>query len=203
MKAQVIGLYARVEAAHATLPPTACGAGCDHCCHLPVEANAVEVMTLVQHLLETRDEAGLAALRAALRAHVAVVEATPAAERIALRQPCPLLVDHRCSVYEARPLACRAFHSADAEGCATALKTENARVGFRFPDKRRFAIASQASALLVDGARGVGRDTASYNLGQALAIALESPDETQARWDRGEAVFPPSARPFEDGIAAT
>ena len=202
MKAQVLALYARVEDAHATLPPTACRAGCDHCCHLPVDASAVEVVTLAQHLHDTRDAAAIARLQASLQEFAAVLAATPARERMALRRPCPLLVDRKCSAYEARPLSCRAFHSNDVERCITATKPENVDAGFRFPDRRRLEVASHAGALLADGARRAGRDLAIYNLVEALAVALASPDATRERWESGEAVFPAGTRRFEDRIEA-
>ena len=200
MKAQVLALYARVEDAHAALPPTACSAGCDHCCHLPVDASAVEVVTLAQHLHETRDGAGIAQLRASLQAFAAVLAATPPQDRMAVRRPCPLLSDRKCSAYEARPLSCRAFHSSAVERCVVAMKPENVNAGFRFPDRRRLEVASHAGALLADGARRAGRDTAIYNLVEALAVALESPEATRARWDAGEQVFPDDTRRFEDRV---
>jgi Fe-S-cluster containining protein len=37
-------------------------------------------------------------------------------------KPCPFLVEHRCTVYEDRPMVCRTHHSlnADASACKTA-----------------------------------------------------------------------------------
>jgi Fe-S-cluster containining protein len=94
---QVDRLAARLASRYAR--HLACRAGCSGCCHhhlsvFPVEADAV------------RD--AVDALPPEIRA-VVERQAREVTNREADDQPvaCPLLVEHRCSIYEARPLICR------------------------------------------------------------------------------------------------
>ena len=77
----------------------ACRAGCSGCCQHHLSVFPVEA---------ARIKAAVAALPDELRARIAQ-QARTVNEREAQAQPiaCPLLVDERCSIYEARPLICR------------------------------------------------------------------------------------------------
>ncbi len=95
--------------------PWACRAGCAHCCHHPVGLTAAEAVQLHaaivlqpphwRDVLERRIVAAAAATRDLPWLQLA-------------GQPCPLLVDGQCAAYAARPLACRAWGSANADACA-------------------------------------------------------------------------------------
>lgn len=80
-----------------------CGAGCHWCCHEPILVSPLDAMGAaladlghpVEYALPTR-------VRSQLRR---------------IYQPCPLLREGQCSVYDARPVICRAFHSTSVEVC--------------------------------------------------------------------------------------
>jgi Fe-S-cluster containining protein len=102
---------AHVVAAH----PMACRAGCTACCHDdPDGVTGVELERLARVVDGWPDGPAIRARFAALAAR----RTDPAAWR-RLRLPCPLLdAAGRCRAYEARPLACRAFHAlTPAEWC--------------------------------------------------------------------------------------
>jgi Fe-S-cluster containining protein len=100
----------------------ACSPGCASCCHVHVDATAPEILAVAAHLRATLSEEALAALRDRLAAHDGHVRDLSDEARWEARIPCALLGDDgRCTVYPARPLRCRAFHSTSAEVCRRAL----------------------------------------------------------------------------------
>jgi Fe-S-cluster containining protein len=119
--------YAALDAEGARLgslvAAPACAPGCASCCHVHVEATLPEILAVAAHLVETRSPAAIAALREQLSRHVDRVASLSDEERWAARIPCALLGDEgRCTVYPARPLRCRAFHSTSAAVCRDAFE---------------------------------------------------------------------------------
>jgi Fe-S-cluster containining protein len=95
----------------------ACSAGCSHCCHVHVEATRAEVLAIADRLREKGE-----GFVERLAAQVEIVAALDHEERWRARIACALLGDDgRCTVYEVRPLRCRAFHSCSADVCREAF----------------------------------------------------------------------------------
>lgn len=100
----------------------ACSAGCSHCCHVHAEATHAEVLAIARHLSDTRSASEVDAVAARLAEQVRVVGAMTYDERWSAKVPCALLAeDGRCSIYEVRPLRCRAFHSFSLDACRDAF----------------------------------------------------------------------------------
>lgn len=120
-----------------------------------------------------------------LRVHNAELGSLTARARIFAKLPCPLLRDGACSIYEARPLACRMHHSQSVEACAS---------NFEDPD-RAIPIPPDYAALTLPvvsgldaGSLSAGLTSRDLELTKALEIALgDSGAET--RWLGGEDVF--------------
>lgn len=91
-----------VAAARGAGRALACGPGCDTCCRQPIPVTPLEFLLMRAHMRLRLDAATRFRLEAQLAAQVA-------AEPDALRRPCPFLLDGSCSVYAARPLACRRY----------------------------------------------------------------------------------------------
>ena len=185
MQRTVIPLYRQVEQFIASRPSTvACAAGCDACCHLPVDVTAVELIALTQHLLETASPDELQRIKASARSYLAQIEGLEPERRLKVRHPCPLLVNKQCSAYDMRPLPCRGFHSGNKSQCDRVLRgAENA--AFDFTDIARLEASRGAVEVLRQSSLKSGRDTNNYDLAPALALILEDPEAAFERWADG------------------
>lgn len=97
-------------------PVYACKSTCAACCHLFVAVPPGIAEAIAAHIEVTFSPAERAAL--VTRLTEAVTAAAEAEDPVRLRRRCPLLgEDNRCSVYEVRPLTCRAFTSTSVSRC--------------------------------------------------------------------------------------
>jgi hypothetical protein len=148
-------------------PRPACARGCSYCCHSRVEVTAPDVFLLAR-FLRARPDAPRDARLAGASAGA-----------------CPLLgPEGDCTVYEARPLACRRAHSTDASICADLHR--DPQLSTRIP----FAPALQwnASSLVLgwlEGSAHAGRPPHHYDLRTAIRIALEDP-QAESRFLAGD-----------------
>jgi Fe-S-cluster containining protein len=102
-------LYALIERAdEKRATHAACGRGCDACCHIQVEIADSEAQRIAEFT-------GRAAIKLPPGRH------TTSRQKLGRQDtPCPFLVDHACSIYEARPFVCRdmAVLDVDALTCS-------------------------------------------------------------------------------------
>jgi Fe-S-cluster containining protein len=98
--------------AKAGRPITCAGKGCCHCCYEPVYCSSHEVAYILGGLTKWEE----AAVANRLRESLPKVKASglldkdmpPVMEWLAMKLPCPFLENGQCSVYDRRPLSCRA-----------------------------------------------------------------------------------------------
>ena len=174
----------------------ACRSGCDACCHVPVGVQAHEVLIVAQYVQMHFSPEELNALIARAFEHRAAFAGLDSAGRTALRSPCVLLRDGVCSVYAARPEACRSHHSHDADACRTNLARGNEDLdvyvaGLR---GRMFAVMLAIDQAVAEA----GFDGRAYDFGSALHEALTD-FLSAARWVRREPTFSESCREAADG----
>lgn len=156
----------------------ACQAGCSHCCHNFVAVFAPQVFWIAEAVRKTGD------FQARL---VRIVEAENATRNVSLerrtleRQPCALLQDGKCSVYEHRPTACQGMASHDVKTCEVRLDGILAPPTFGL--LRGLVDFGFMAAL-----KNSGLPHHPVELNHALRIALETPD-AEARWLAGEDIF--------------
>jgi Fe-S-cluster containining protein len=109
-------------------PEWACASGCSYCCHMPVHLTAVEAVAIAAYVYESFDVPARADTAQRLASTAEAIAPMSDAEFKDSRNPCALLDDEgRCSVYEARPLACRGFHSTSAEVCQASFESNDTR----------------------------------------------------------------------------
>jgi hypothetical protein len=166
-------------------PQLACRRGCAYCCHGYVSASAPQIFAAaaaIRHAARGDD-----AIPDRVRDLAARVRGLEWRARIALREPCALLVDGACSVYAARPLACRGYASLSVESCRRAFEqlTDEVIVPAAYGNVRS-ALESALRAAL----KACGLPAVSYELTGALARALADPD-SESRWLNGDCVFDP------------
>lgn len=158
----------------------ACRQGCAHCCKQSVSVYAPEAFRIAG-LVQERD------------ATVSAIGA--AAEKLGGMKPdanqvrwmsCPLLADNLCTVYEARPLNCRAFVAIDLRECVSAfvmMGKPAVRMPVPFTNLRTFCHMLMMTAL-----RLAGKSDAVYEMNAAVSRVLETAD-AEERWRAGEDIF--------------
>jgi Fe-S-cluster containining protein len=165
----------------------ACSAGCSHCCHVHADATIPEVMAVARHLARTRGPEALSALVGRLSRQAEIVEHLSDEERWAAKVPCALLDGGgRCSIYEARPLRCRAFHSCSVDECRDAFAGREGAIVVTVPLLERAVDAVEEG---YDRAlQEAGFSAEGYRLEIALLVLLEDPGAIE-RWRAGEPSF--------------
>ncbi len=167
-----------------------CQEGCAFCCHSTVFASTPEILRIASHLKEKRDEAELAALRERARDTAERIAPMDFAARARAKLPCPLLdtATGRCSVYDVRPIACRAYHSGDVAVCKKAFDAGDANPILPI-NPVLFHVAHAYAFGMMAGCASEGLDVGPYDLAAALPAALAS-DDLEARWLAKERVLP-------------
>ena len=127
----------------------ACTAGCPHCCWLPVQTSVAEVLYAWEWALTHLPPDVLLRIRTGADSTQAQSESrteTGPSPRGA-RTPCPFLVEDRCSVYPARPLACRAWNSTDLAACIAARSEPDGGAGVPVQVRSQLLYTNVAEAL--------------------------------------------------------
>ncbi len=103
--------------------PSACGAGCPHCCVLNVSVLLPEVMIIAGWLRGHLPEEEWAAMHERIAAHRSRVRWMDDEERIFAGVRCPFLDEAgSCIIHPVRPLACRGAASLDSNACRDAFR---------------------------------------------------------------------------------
>lgn len=168
----------------------ACKEGCAYCCYgTSVFASTPEVIRIAEHLRATRGHDALAALRTRLDDTAKRLAPLTQEQRQAERLPCPLLdvPSGRCTVYEVRPFACRAYNSYDAKACEDAHARADANP--ILPTNILLFRARHAVGFgMMAGLTHEGLDVGPYELASALCAALED-EGARAVWLEGKQPF--------------
>jgi Fe-S-cluster containining protein len=164
-------------------PPLACQKGCPSCCSLRVTALAPEVFMVaafVRAVAPVVQRHGMDLVQH-LRQADAATRGRDEAERVALRQRCPFIVQGACVIHRVRPLACRGHASHDRRACVEAAA---GRV-----DEVPFSAAYRTVRLLVQAALQAALRLRSlawgaYELNHALLLALDD-EQAFSTWLAG------------------
>lgn len=158
--------------------PAACGRGCHYCCRTLVTATAPEIFRLARAVKARPDMTA--------RIRTAAANAIPTTARHTARPPCPVLEAEICSLYEARPLACRSLLSQSLDACLRIFTQDAAESVPHVPPSME--IRATIILMLQAAMRLADLPYQQYELVQGLAAAL-SHDDAEARWLAGEPVF--------------
>ena len=161
-----------------------CAKGCAFCCHLRVGATAPEVFHVANFV--RRQFAGeLERVIDQVRAADSNSRGLTSRERPLHKFPCGLLVANACSVYVARPSACRGLTSISVKTCERGYNGEEVEVQTPavWTEIRQAHNQAMWAALTASGL-----PAHCYELNHAMLVALETPD-AESRWLKGEDVF--------------
>lgn len=198
------GAHKEFDRAFAAAPAAAreavaCRAGCAACCHVPVGVQAHEVLIAAQHVQTHFSPEELDALIARTAEHRTKFSGRSSLERVGFKTPCSLLREGSCSIYEARPEACRSHHSHDAGACRTNLESGREDLDVYIPAVRgrMFAVMLAVDQAAVEA----GYDGRAYDFGSALHEALTD-SLCAVRWIQRQPAFSESCRetPEAEGV---
>ena len=167
----------------------ACRAGCGTCCHVPVGVQAHEVLLAAEYIQTHYAPDDLTAAVGRFADHRAAFAGRSMEERAAFKIPCALLRDNSCSIYEARPEACRSHHSRNLAGCRSNLDTGIDIVDVLIPEirGRMFAVMLGIDQAVTEA----GYDDRAYDFGSAMHEALTD-SLCAVRWMQRQPAFPDS-----------
>lgn len=178
------------------LAPPACSKGCAYCCRTIIVVTAPEVFYLADHIGRTRAPEPHAALAAHVRATDRETRGKTGDKRWSFGPSCPLLneAEQACSVYPARPIACRGVLSSSLEGCKSAFATRASDP--RFAGARPFIFQNSEVFLraMAIALAAAGHPLHRLELNAAL-VAVWSVENPMERWLRGEDIFKDARAP--------
>ena len=168
----------------------ACHAGCGFCCSVPIDVQAHEVFFAAEHIQVHFSPDALAGVIERTAAHRAKVAGLGSVERDRLRQPCTLLHDGQCSIYQGRPEACRVHHTKDAAVCAAhSVDPDVDLEAVYIPTLRARMFAVMLG--MDEALEAAGYDDRAYDFGSALHEALTN-SLCRVLWLRKKPAFPDS-----------
>jgi len=161
-----------------------CRQGCAFCCHVNVTVSVLEAIRIAAALRTQRQDRESAILSAA-----GALAGLSAADRLAMKAACPLLVDGACSIYDIRPIACRALLSQSAALCERQFDAgvEGADISVPMLVTPRLIAAGFISGEIA-AMEDLGLVAHLVELTAALALLLRDPTSL-IRWLNGEDVF--------------
>ncbi len=179
------GAYAHqlYELNTATLPSgeLACRAGCGGCCYSHVGVEIPEAFTLLRHLKNTLSAEDFARVMEGVKNTAEKVGGMGAGSRWEAQIPCAFLDldSESCTVYEARPLACRGYNSLDLDACNTSTETRDHSYPIPADGERMLRSNQLRDALGETAARTVGANqpVEQMELHSALVMAQDAGDE--------------------------
>jgi hypothetical protein len=181
----------------AAAPKLGCRKGCSHCCYQRVEVTIPEAILVFAHVGLPTDPRHQKVVELA-----ATLTGLQKMERLRLVEPCPMLVDKQCSVYEDRPLICRGVLAGDAGLCRKnlddLLKGRDARPIELYPFAQVSAFGAQAAIRGICKDMGLQHDLVELTL--AVGAMIRDPTIID-RWLAGERVFGPEFYYYYDPAA--
>lgn len=162
-----------------------CQIECSSCCHQMVLATPFEVFLIARYLLDTKTAAEIDIIKQRFT-RLSRLPLDPAA-RYGSQNPCGLLENGRCTVYEHRPSVCRTMLSASRAACEQCLVAKNGTVPYIAGPSQIAVLMQLGIDYALINRRGLG--TQRVELGGALLIAINDFDGAVMAWAGGESPF--------------
>ena len=165
-----------------------CSKGCYLCCCQTVLILPYEVLCIVNYINNnlSRNERGEIIERAVQKDNV--TRHMKVQEFLSYKDPCPLLKNGACMVYQARPMACRTYLSSSSSGCRN--EYDNPKDIDIFPDLYEFTI--RAGRMMNEGISAYLIEKQIFPTEWQIESSLHtafSEDQAFERWLDGENIF--------------
>lgn len=168
-----------------------CRRGCDHCCHLRVSSTVPEVVALYSILKRKWNKTQLENLRRRLTEYYQI-EFLDMNHWVKNEIPCVFLDgDGACSIYNFRPLTCRAMTSAEPDKCREG-RTQRKAISFSMDGNRKFMLDGICSGIDECTTMMLNQPVPQVELHNALKFLMDVPNSAKL-WEDGINLF----RPFE------
>lgn len=166
----------------------ACKAGCHWCCMQAVRVSPPEVFRIVRAIRSMTDD-DQEELISRLRELDKVTRGKSGPQREKLKLACAFLTDDLCGIYDARPLACAAYSSANVKDCKKRFRKGSHKVNITQDNARAVAYRAVQRGLFLGMAKALpAAETTGFELTAAVLAALDYPDAETA-WLEGKPVF--------------
>ncbi len=150
----------------------ACFNGCHWCCHQAVFANSYELHFLSEQIKRIFSPEEIKDLINRAETKHLLTSGLSEADVLKYKYPCPLLKDGSCSIYYARPMACRIYLSTKLNTCLEFY--HHPEDDKNFPALIDFPL--RAGRMMNEGFRAalkeIGVETAEFRLEEGLNVAL-------------------------------
>jgi len=151
-----------------------CFKGCHWCCHQAVFANSYELHFLSEKIKNNFTDEELFRIIERTEVKYKITSKLNDDDILKYKAPCPLLFDGACSIYEARPMACRIYLSTNLETCLEFYHhPEN---GNNYPALIDFPL--RAGQMMNEGfsaaLKQFGIETTEFRLEEGLRIVLNT-----------------------------
>lgn len=158
--------------------PVACHKGCQWCCHQAVYANSYELHFLSEKIKVSFSPENILKLQERTETKFAVTSQMSEVEIAKYKSPCPLLENGTCTIYEARPMACRIYLSTKLETCLEFYRHPDNELNY--PALIEFPL--HAGRMMNEGfmaaLKEYGIETAEFRLEAGLRISLTNDQPT-------------------------
>ncbi|MFN8611218.1 MAG: YkgJ family cysteine cluster protein [Vulcanimicrobiota bacterium] len=152
----------------------ACRAGCAWCCHEPLQVHILDAISVASGLSFPIDYQLDSRVSYELKRNF---------------EPCPFLgTDHRCTVYERRPLVCRAFHSLDVTRCQQVKESQDSQRQVPM-HLRAYSFPGLIQEACLDVFQQLGIDRRPVVLGLAVAALTRDFQAMTTDWLSGGLAF--------------
>jgi len=152
----------------------ACQKGCHWCCHQAVYANSYELHFLSEKIKLRFSSEKIVKYIEASEVKFAVTSKMNEEQVSSYKSPCPLLENGACSIYGARPMACRIYLSTNLGTCLEFYRHPENKLNY--PALIEFPL--RAGRMMNEGfmaaLKGVGIATAEFRLEEGLRIVLKN-----------------------------
>lgn len=166
-----------------------CKIGCSFCCYSRVSLTPVEAVLISDFIKQNYSLKKTDALLKRATNNLRLIHGKSEEERIHLwgKTPCIFLHEETCSIYNVRPIICRAWHSLSADQCSVAFHTSDKDAEIDTTPFRNIIFSAVRDGLS-HACEAFSCETGPIELTSSIKIILNHPEPVET-WINGEPLF--------------